>query len=154
MTTLTKTSPNAFSPTGSKSPADKTPESSPSVILYREFSPPPAPSLPGTTRLRSILQKYEKDTQKAALIADARRQFAKTALEGEAESLRSLRLEAGLSQDQLAEKCGTAQSHIAKIELGQTDPGTDTIVRIAESIGQSPERVFAAVRFQRSKRTG
>ena len=86
------------------------------------------------------------------LMAEARRQFGKTVADGESVSLRSLRLEAGLSQDQLAVKCVTAQSHIAKIELGQTDPGTDTIVRIAESIGQPAERVFAAVRAQRSKR--
>lgn len=100
MTTLTKTSPSAFYPTGSKSAADKTPESSPSVIVYREFLPPPPPSLPGTMRLRSVLQKYETDAHKAALITDARRQFSKTVLGDEAhQSLRSMRLESGLSQE-------------------------------------------------------
>jgi DNA-binding XRE family transcriptional regulator len=106
-------------------------------------------------RLRSVLQKYETDPQKAALISDARRQFAKTVLDsGDHQSLRSMRLEAGLSQDQLAAKCATAQSHIAKIELGQTDPGTDTIARIAESVGQPADRVFAAIRSLRTKRAG
>lgn len=106
-------------------------------------------------RLRSVLQKYETDAHKAALISDARRQFAKTALDsGDHQSLRSMRLEAGLSQDQLAAKCATAQSHIAKIELGQTDPGTDTIARIAESVGQPADRVFAAIRSLRTKRAG
>jgi predicted transcriptional regulator len=102
-----------------------------------------------------VLQKYETDAQKAALISDARRQFARTVLDsGDHQSLRSLRLEAGLSQDQLAAKCATAQSHIAKIELGQTDPGTDTIARIAESVGQPADRVFAAIRSLRAKRAG
>lgn len=106
-------------------------------------------------RLRSVLQKYETDVTKAALISDARREFAKTVLDKEGhQSLRAMRLDAGLSQDQLAAKCATAQSHIAKIELGQTDPGTDTIARIAESIGQPADRVFAAIRSLRTKRTG
>jgi DNA-binding XRE family transcriptional regulator len=138
--------------TGSISQVDKVPETSRGVIVYGEFTSPPPPSLPGTRKLKSVLQKYEADPNRAALLAEARRQFGKTVANGGSESLRSLRLQAGLSQDQLAVKCATAQSHIAKIELGQTDPGTDTIARIAESIGQPAERVFAAVRAQRSKR--
>ena len=43
---------------------------------------------------------YETDAHKAALITDARRQFAKTVLGDEAhQSLRSMRLESGLSQE-------------------------------------------------------
>ena len=68
--------------------------------IQGKFLPPP-PSFSGAMRLRSVLQKYETDATKAALITDARRQFAKAVLGNEAQqSLRSMRLEAGLSRDQ------------------------------------------------------
>lgn len=44
--------------------------------------------------------------------------------------LRRARRTAGLSQRALALKAGTAQSVIARIESGQTDPGYSTLIRI------------------------
>ena len=56
------------------------------------------------------------------------------------------RLAAGLSQTQLAEKIGTAQSHIALIEQGKNDPGTDLITRIAEALTLTAETESGPVR--------
>lgn len=51
-----------------------------------------------------------------------------------AELLRA-RLRAGLSQAELAERMGTSQSAIARLENGQTLPSTKTILRYAEATG-------------------
>lgn len=43
------------------------------------------------------------------------------------------RLRAGLSQAELAERMGTSQSTIARLESGQTLPSTKTLLRFAEA---------------------
>jgi len=52
-----------------------------------------------------------------------------------AELLRQARERAGLSQRQLAERAGTAQSVIARIERGLTSPTWDTLERLLEAAG-------------------
>ena len=51
-----------------------------------------------------------------------------------AELLRA-RLRAGLSQAELADRMGTSQSTIARLENGQTLPGTKAILRYAKATG-------------------
>jgi DNA-binding XRE family transcriptional regulator len=55
-------------------------------------------------------------------------------LEIAAELLRA-RLRAGLSQAELAERMGTSQSTIARLENGHTLPSTKTLLRYAEATG-------------------
>lgn len=45
------------------------------------------------------------------------------------------RQRAGLSQAELAERMGTSQSTIARLESGQTLPSTKTLLRYAEATG-------------------
>jgi predicted transcriptional regulator len=45
------------------------------------------------------------------------------------------RARAGLSQAELAERMGTSQSAIARLESGQTLPSTKTLLRFAEATG-------------------
>src|SRR5437016_11927351 len=52
-----------------------------------------------------------------------------------AELLRQARLKAGLSQRQLAQRAGTAQSVIARIERGQTSPTWETMERLLAAAG-------------------
>jgi ribosome-binding protein aMBF1 (putative translation factor) len=55
------------------------------------------------------------------------------------------RLRAGLSQAELAERMGTSQSTIARLESGQTLPSTKTLLRFAEATGSKLElRLTAA----------
>jgi predicted transcriptional regulator len=51
-----------------------------------------------------------------------------------AELLRA-RLRAGLSQAELADRMGTSQSTIARLENGHTLPSTKTLLRYAEATG-------------------
>ena len=49
--------------------------------------------------------------------------------------LRQARTRAGLSQRQLAQRAGTAQSVIARIERGQTSPTWETLQRLLAAAG-------------------
>ena len=45
-----------------------------------------------------------------------------------------LRLEKGLSQEELAEKAGTKQTIISRVERGANQPSIDTIQKIAKAL--------------------
>ena len=77
---------------------------------------------------------------------EVKREF--DALEAEfaisAELIRA-RLRAGLSQAELAERMGTSQSAIARLESGRTLPSAKTLIRFAEATGSKVElRLTAA----------
>ena len=82
----------------------------------------------------------------------ARKRLADTLYADESETLSALRLAAGFSQAQLAEKAATSQPHIARIERGQTDPVTDLIARIASALCIDDMRVYRAIRNQLATR--
>jgi ribosome-binding protein aMBF1 (putative translation factor) len=75
---------------------------------------------------------------KARLLADpeVRAEYEALAPEFEiaAELIRA-RLRAGLSQTDLAQRMGTSQSAVARLESGQTLPSTKSILRYAEATG-------------------
>lgn len=52
-----------------------------------------------------------------------------------AQILRAARERAGLSQRGLASAAGTAQSVVARVELGVTSPSWDTLARLVEATG-------------------
>jgi uncharacterized protein len=54
-----------------------------------------------------------------------------------AEIVKSARLAAGLTQRALAERAGTAQSVIARIETAATSPSWDTLDRLVAATGHS-----------------
>lgn len=120
-------------------------------VIYAEFSPPQV-GLPNTVSVDSLLQEFEADEAMAPLLADARKDFARTFYDDEPQSFSAMRLSTGLSQARLAELAGTSQPHIAKIEQGKNDPSTDLIARIASALGVDEAQVFRAIRVQRTTR--
>ena len=50
-----------------------------------------------------------------------------------------LRKEQNMTQAQLAERCGIAQAHIARIETGRYSVGLDTLAQIATALGMELE---------------
>lgn len=50
--------------------------------------------------------------------------------------LRQLRKRAGLSQHQIAERVGTTQSAIARLESGAAEPRLATLEKLAEALGE------------------
>jgi transcriptional regulator with XRE-family HTH domain len=51
--------------------------------------------------------------------------------------LSSLRAAAGLSLDQLAERCGLTKSYLSKLERGLSEPSITTVSRLSEAFGIS-----------------
>jgi ribosome-binding protein aMBF1 (putative translation factor) len=51
-----------------------------------------------------------------------------------ADAVAERRLQQGLSQKELAERCGTTQSAIARLEAGGRPPRIDTLQRIATAL--------------------
>lgn len=56
-------------------------------------------------------------------------------------NLRSIRKEMGLSQDAVAEMAGVTTTYFAQIELGQKSPCLETLVRIAQKMPTSIDRI-------------
>ena len=50
--------------------------------------------------------------------------------------LRRMRLHAGLSQRELAERIGSTQSAIARMEKGEAEPKLYTLEKLAEALGR------------------
>jgi transcriptional regulator with XRE-family HTH domain len=48
-----------------------------------------------------------------------------------------LRKEAGLTQEQLAERCGLSQQYLSKLEQGRRNPTVVTLYEIAQGLGVS-----------------
>ena len=84
---------------------------------------------------------------KARMLAnpDVKREY--DALEQEfaiASELIRARARAGLSQAELAERMGTSQSAIARLESGRTLPSAKTLIRFAEATGSKVELRLSA----------
>lgn len=118
-------------------------------VIYREFGAAKPLPIQNASSLQSLIEEFEGDAEFAAHLAEARQEFAATWYQDETNTLTSLRLSSGMSQAKLAEAAGTTQSYIARIERGQSDPGTEMIDRLAQALGLTAERVFLAVREQR-----
>jgi predicted transcriptional regulator len=84
---------------------------------------------------------------KARMLADPEVRREYDALEPEfaiASELIRARMRAGLSQAELAERMGTSQSAIARLESGQTLPSTKTLLRFAEATRSKVELRLSA----------
>jgi len=122
-------------------------------VLYFDARISDSKPLTGGKPLGAIMRRLEAKPDMAARLDAARRNLGRM-LEREPNSLRALRLGAGMSQTKLAEKAGTTQPYIARIESGRADPGTDMLERLAEALGISALTVFGAVRAQRERQHG
>ncbi|MBK5969829.1 transcriptional regulator [Thiorhodovibrio winogradskyi] len=79
-----------------------------------------------------------RTTLKKRLLADSQTRDENDALETEfaiARELIAARIRAGLSQAEVAERMGTSQSTIARLESGRTLPSLRTLERYASATG-------------------
>ena len=96
------------------------------VVSAEFFAARPLP-LPDAIALDDLVCETEGDPARAAALANARWGVAALLFEGRPGGLAALRLGAGLSQSALADRAQTSQAHVAKIETGKNDPGTQLI---------------------------
>lgn len=59
--------------------------------------------------------------------------------------VRELRLEAGLTQEQLGFEAGIRRTFVSVLELGQQQPTLTTIFKLAPALGLAPEELIERV---------
>ena len=62
------------------------------------------------------------------------------------EKVRTLRYEAGLTLEELGERCGMELAYVSRVERGQKDVQLSTIVRLACGLGVAPAALVEDVR--------
>lgn len=62
------------------------------------------------------------------------------------QAVRKLRLEQGISQEELAERCGLHRTYISDVELGKRNVSLENIDRIATSLNKSLVELFVEVK--------
>jgi DNA-binding XRE family transcriptional regulator len=75
-------------------------------------------------------------TRKRALPAGSRKRAPESQAEREifARNFRQARIEAGLSQRELAKLTGIAQAHVSEVENAMHNVGIDTMVKLAQAV--------------------
>lgn len=116
-----------------------------SQIYKFEAKLPVSVELQNTIPIDDLIAEFEQDEVMAQSLAEARVVLANEVFTENSGNLSNLRLQSGFSQSQLAELVGTSQSHIARIEAGKSDPGTETIGKIARALNIEPSVVFASI---------
>lgn len=61
------------------------------------------------------------------------------------QAVRKIRLEQGISQEELADRCGLHRTYISDIELGKRNLSLENIERIAISLNKSLSEFFKKV---------
>jgi ribosome-binding protein aMBF1 (putative translation factor) len=98
----------------------------------------------GFRELDAVIGEVESRPGGAERMARARQRLLQR-MGGEAKTLASLRLRAGLSQAQLAALLGTSQALIARYENKATQPGAQQLANLAKVLGVSADQILAAI---------
>ncbi|WP_339389438.1 helix-turn-helix domain-containing protein [Nitrosomonas sp. Nm33] len=78
-------------------------------------------------------------------LKEGRKWAASVLYEEHPESFRALRLRAGYSQKQLAQKIGMSQPNICELESGKRKPSSDTLLRLAKALGTTTDIVLKSL---------
>jgi len=113
-----------------------------SVQVCRLFVALP-PLKEGHVPVAEYLEKVERSPRRAAALQRARKR-AGLVSDGGQPTLAQLRLAAGLSQSQLADRLGTKQPNIARWERDPQAMSVETVIRYARALGVGPDLVFRA----------
>jgi DNA-binding XRE family transcriptional regulator len=124
-----------------------TPATPPGKILMCNFYRGDDFSIPdGFVDIDSAVDEQERDPAIRAGIARARTRLAEQLPIGRS-SLAYLRMRCGLSQRQLAEKIGTSQPHVARIEAGRDNVLLKTANLLAHALDSTLEEVNRALGY-------
>ncbi|WNO60860.1 helix-turn-helix transcriptional regulator [Rheinheimera sp. MMS21-TC3] len=91
--------------------------------------------------LDDVLAELMQDSEMAGLFSEANKQIAETYYKDE-KSLRAMRLQKGITQGQLAEAIGTSQPQIYKLENGDNDTRSSTVIKLAKYFDLPPGEMF------------
>ena len=120
----------------------------PGHVVCGQFDVASTRPLRGGVAIDDFMAELETDANMVPRLESARRALAD--ILDKTNTIRRLRLAAGLSQAKLAARAKTTQPYIARIEAGTLDPGTDMLARLASALGSDELTVFSAIRAQRT----
>jgi len=109
------------------------------VVVKIETAILPVPLAQKNQAFAALMSRLESNEQHRVGLAEARHWMAEKVLAEEGDTIRTLRLKMNLSQTQLAEKLGTTQAQVARIEKGNVDPQRSTCKRLREVLGISAD---------------
>ena len=113
------------------------------IVLATVESPAALPE--GFVDIDTLVEQEEQNPQTAAAIADGRKIVAEQIYGTTNQPFSYYRLLKGWSQKQLADKVGTSQPYIARLETGGVDPQVGTLRRIAEALEVSVSALLDAL---------
>ena len=106
---------------------------------------PPQPA--GFRSIEDRLAEAERKPNRAAALAKARQRLAQ-AVQPDA-PLAALRMRCGFSQRTLAERIGTSQSRLSRIEAGLDDPRWSTVRKLAAALAVDVNTIDEAIAAMR-----
>lgn len=121
-------------------------------MLYLEVSAANPLPIANTISIDDLVSELEQDPEMAKALSVARATLSTTLYADAPATFSAIRLSAGLSQSQLADKLATSQPYIARLETGKLDPGTDMIAKLALALNKDESLIFSAIRNQRKTR--
>lgn len=96
------------------------------------------------TRFKQLLRDLEAQPETREELAAARKELSAKLYP--AKGLAALRLDAGLSQAELARRLNIQQSHVSRYEAGRAEPGIDKAADMACALGVGLEAFHQAWR--------
>jgi transcriptional regulator with XRE-family HTH domain len=67
-------------------------------------------------------------------------------------NLRRARQDAGISQEELAERCEIHRTEVSLLERGGREPRLGTMVKLATALGTTPEQLCSGITWDTKKR--
>lgn len=105
-------------------------------LVYKFPDYQTAPCAPARTKsVTDLIDRWNRDDIRKEGLKRARMQLARITGSDNELTIRSIRLQAGMSQTDLARSIGTSQPHIARIEGRTAEPTLDTCRRLARALG-------------------
>ena len=100
-----------------------------------EFPQPESDEVPASyTSIDDLVHELESDAGRKAAIEKGRRWVAETFHGDDGVTVRTMRLQIGWSQAELAKEIGTSQSHIARIERGTENLAIRTCRKLCNAL--------------------
>lgn len=100
------------------------------------------------TEIDDLVAAYERDPQKRAALENARARLARTVHAGDETTIRTMRLRNGWSQAQFAQKLGTSQSRVVRIEQAKDNPTLETCRKLCGVLEIDLNTLDKAIRAQ------
>ena len=118
------------------------------IFAFEDFLAPGKPPPARHSTIEDLVAEWDQDPAGQAELAEGRRWVADSFYGEEGVTVRSLRLNKGWSQTQLADMLSTSQSHIARIERGTENLTIETCRKLARALEIDMNLLDQALRRQ------